>query len=94
MIRVHVEVWPGGDERGRYTIAHADIWRTEGQAPDATEFEYDYNLYRGGDAAPRCPIADSAGFPGNPVNHRYVDDVWSLLRRVLDDAAPRRPGDE
>lgn len=74
MIRVNVEIWPGGDPARREAIAGMSVWNETYPEPDST-----YGF--------RYATRDGV-FAGAGVAHRRADDVWKLIRAVLNHSEP------
>ena len=80
MLRVTVELWPGGRESGRRVLATADIARIKSGAH--ADYEVDLREELLGD------VGDTATVREYP---RWSASVWDLVGRCIAAALQRRP---
>jgi hypothetical protein len=72
MMRVTVEIWPGGDVDRAYAVAYIDIWNVSELAP-VSDYRYE------------CRLEGGPPVLGDIVGHRRSDGWAPLVRRVVAD---------
>lgn len=76
MIRVTVELLPGGDPSRAESIGDMFVWRQHGAQQSISHY------------AAAVHIKDHYVRSVGGIAHRREDDVWALLRRVFDQGVP------
>jgi hypothetical protein len=80
MIRITVEIWPGGDETRAREIARMTIANISGLAPESA-----YEIWASSDANKFGQAAFEAS--GMTVRHRRKDSIWMLIAKAVDRVA-------
>jgi hypothetical protein len=80
MIRITVEIWPGGDATRAREIARMNIANVSNFAPDST-----YEIWASSDANKFGQPAFEAS--GMTVHHTREDSIWMLVAKAVDRVA-------
>lgn len=75
MIRVTVDLCPGGDEQRALRIGWMKVWREHLEAKPTSRYTFRYST-------------KGSTSMGEGVEHRRIDDVFVLLRAVLNHSEP------
>jgi len=76
VIRVTVDLCPGGDESRAEEIAWMKIWRSHPEPKDVSSYDFRYST-------------KGVTRFGEGVSHHRIDDVFCLLRAVLAHSEPK-----
>ena len=75
MIRVTIEIWPGGDSARAIEIARMNVANVSNLAPDST-----YEIWASSEANKFGQPAFEAS--GKVITHRRKDSIWALLAKA------------